>query len=55
MHIIIGEKRCPNCGVQGKRWKKEPEVFICPTCSSFFNEFGFVVEPQIEREEESFT
>ncbi len=49
MFIMIGSKRCPTCGVQGRKWKRKPEVLICPECSAFFNEFGFIIEPQSEK------
>ena len=49
--MLIGKKRCPTCCVVGKRWNKEPDVLICPTCNAYYNEFGFIVEPQIEKEE----
>lgn len=55
MHIMVGEKRCPSCGVRGEVWKRKPEVLVCPTCNSFFNEFGVVLESQIEKEEDQFT
>jgi len=47
---LIGKKRCPICGVKGKIWKKDIKVFVCPNCSSFFNEFGIVLEPEIKKE-----
>ena len=46
MFIFISEKNCPSCGMQGNKWKKEPKVYICPQCNSFFNEFGIIIEPQ---------
>ena len=55
MYIIIGKKRCPNCGVEGGIWKKRPEVLVCPLCNSFYNEFGVVLSSQVEREEDQFT
>lgn len=42
MFIIIGEKRCPNCGVLGKSWDKKLKIFVCPACNTIFNEFGFI-------------
>lgn len=42
MFMLIGGNRCPSCGVVGKIWKKEPEVYICPLCETIFNEFGLV-------------
>lgn len=42
--ILIGENKCPNCGVKGNQWKKKPEVYMCPACNSFFNEFGMVFD-----------
>jgi ribosomal protein S27E len=44
MFFMIGDKKCPNCGVEGKLWKKAPEVFVCPMCSSIFNKFGLIVD-----------
>ncbi len=46
MIMVISENRCPNCGVVGKSWKKKPEVFLCPLCSTIFNEFGLVAQGQ---------
>ncbi len=48
---LIGKKRCPNCGVKGKLWKKNPDVFVCPDCKTFFNEFGIILEPEIKKED----
>lgn len=48
---LIGKRRCPSCGVKGDRWKENPDVFICPSCSAFFNEFGIILEPKIEKED----
>lgn len=48
---LIGKKRCPFCGIRGGRWKKNPDILICPICKTFFNEFGVVLETQIEKEE----
>ncbi|MDD5416370.1 MAG: rubredoxin [Candidatus Aenigmarchaeota archaeon] len=50
MFIFISEKNCPSCGMKGDKWKKSPDVFICPQCKSYFNEFGVVVEPQVQEE-----
>jgi ribosomal protein L37AE/L43A len=47
---LIGKKRCPSCGVKGASWRKEPEVFMCPTCKTFFNEFGVILEASSEKE-----
>ena len=55
MFVLIGKKRCPSCGVVGKLWKRRPEVLICPTCNSYFNEFGIVLETQMEQEESMLT
>lgn len=49
---MIGKGRCPACGIKGKMWKKAPDIFRCPTCSTFFNEFGLIVESQLEKGEE---
>ena len=48
---MIGKRRCPSCGVRGIPWKKEPEVFVCPTCKTFFNEFGVVLESMVDKED----
>jgi ribosomal protein L37AE/L43A len=48
---LIGKQRCPSCGIKGKVWKKEPRVFHCPICKTFFNEFGIVLESQITKED----
>lgn len=46
---LIGKKRCPQCGIKVKAWKKGPDVFICPTCNIFFNDFGIVLEPESKK------
>jgi hypothetical protein len=51
---LIGKGRCPSCGIKGRMWKKSPEIFRCPTCNSFFNEFGMILESRSEKGE-SFT
>ena len=48
---LIGKKRCPTCGVKGKIWKKNPDVFVCPDCNLFFNEFGIILGSQTEKED----
>jgi hypothetical protein len=50
---LIGKGLCPACGIKGKLWKKDPDIFRCPTCSSFFNEFGIIIESRLERGDES--
>lgn len=50
MFVFISEKHCPSCGTMGKIWKKDPEVFMCPHCSSFYNEFGVVLEAKRQEE-----
>lgn len=47
---LIGNKRCPNCGVKGKAWKKGLGVFMCPSCSIIFNDFGIVADPSNKKE-----
>jgi len=47
---LIGKKRCPNCGIKGKIWKRKPDIFVCSKCNSFFNEFGIILESKIDRE-----
>jgi len=48
---LIGKKICPSCGIRGERWKKNPDVLICPSCKTFFNEFGVVLGTTIEKTE----
>lgn len=48
---LIGKKLCPSCGVRGSAWRKEPEVFVCPSCKTYFNEFGVVLESLADKEE----
>jgi hypothetical protein len=50
---LIGKGRCPGCGIKGKVWKKNPDIFRCPTCSSFFNQFGMVLNSKIDKGDES--
>jgi ribosomal protein L37AE/L43A len=50
MFMLIDKNRCPSCGTKGTAWKENKGVFICPKCSSFFNEFGFVMEPRNNEE-----
>lgn len=50
MYVVIGEKLCPSCGIKGKRWKRKPEVLICPKCNTFYNEFGIIIESQSDEE-----
>ncbi len=40
--------KCPLCGTSGITWKKDPEVFTCPNCSSLFSRFGLVIDPRQE-------
>ena len=47
---LIGKKRCPSCGIIGNRWKQNPDILICPTCKTFFNEFGVILESKLEKE-----
>jgi uncharacterized Zn finger protein (UPF0148 family) len=42
------QNKCPQCGIFGRLWNKEPEVFVCPNCSSLFSKFGFVLEAEKE-------
>ena len=48
---LIGKKRCPSCGVKGASWRRNPDVFICPFCKTFFNEFGVILETHYGKEE----
>ena len=47
---LIGKRICPSCGIKGSAWRKEPEVFVCPSCKTFFNEFGLVLESMNDKE-----
>ena len=47
---LIGNKRCPQCGVKGKAWKKDLDVQMCPSCNIFFNDFGIVLGTEAKRE-----
>ncbi|NOZ81574.1 MAG: hypothetical protein GXO63_00255 [Candidatus Micrarchaeota archaeon] len=49
MFLMVGENRCPSCGIVGETWKKKPEVFKCPSCNAIFNEFG-IIAPGVEKE-----
>lgn len=44
--------KCPLCGTSGRVWNKEPQVFECPQCSTFFSEFGVLMDSQREIAEE---
>jgi len=50
---LIGKGLCPTCGIKGKLWKRNPNIFRCPTCNSFFNEFGIIIESSKEKGDES--
>ena len=39
-------ERCPMCGVHGKVWNKEPEVFKCPNCLTFYSKFGLLLSEE---------
>jgi tRNA(Ile2) C34 agmatinyltransferase TiaS len=47
---LIGNKRCPNCGVKVRAWKKGLGVFRCPSCNLIFNDFGIVLSPKGKKE-----
>jgi len=49
---LIGRGRCPACGIKGKIWKRKPNIFRCPACSTFYNEFGLILESQVGKEGE---
>ncbi len=40
--------KCPRCGTNGKLWKKNPDIFICPNCSTIYSNYGTVLEPEEE-------
>ena len=50
MFIILGKKQCPSCGVHGKKWGEEKNVYMCPTCNTIFNEFGIIAQPEDKEE-----
>ena len=47
---LIGKKICPTCGIKGEKWKKNPDILICPSCKTFFNEFGVILGTTTEKE-----
>ncbi len=49
---LIGKRRCPNCGVKGKLWRRKPNVYICPNCKTFFSDFGIVLSSRVREEED---
>lgn len=55
MFVIIGGKKCPNCCIEGTKWRKKPDVFVCNKCNAYYTEFGIVIESQIFEEENRFT
>jgi len=50
MFMIVEPKKCPSCTTSGKIWKKNPEIFVCPNCSTVFNEFGILIVNEEEKE-----
>lgn len=46
------DHRCPMCGTSGKVWHKQPEVFVCPSCSSYYSRYGMVLETEVAPHEE---
>jgi hypothetical protein len=36
--------KCPLCGTSGKIWHREPKVFVCPNCYSYYSKYGLVLE-----------
>lgn len=44
MFMVVGENKCPACGVSGNVWKRKPELFICPSCNTIFHEFGLLFQ-----------
>ena len=52
MFVVVSKEHCPVCGVKGKKWSKDPLVFTCPVCKSYFNEFGIVIESVIQEKDE---
>jgi hypothetical protein len=46
--LIMFKDKCPLCGTHGRLWHKDPEVFVCPHCSSFFSKFGLVLGSEEE-------
>ncbi|MBI4016045.1 MAG: hypothetical protein HY362_05015 [Candidatus Aenigmarchaeota archaeon] len=49
--MFINESRCPSCGIESNVFMKDPKIFICPTCSTVFSEFGLVrsgVEQEVQ-------
>ncbi len=45
-------ERCPACGTKGKMWNEDPEVFVCPRCSTYFSKFGVLMDAHTDGETE---
>ena len=41
---MIFHGKCPLCGTAGKVWNRKPQVFQCPSCLTFYSNFGLVLE-----------
>jgi len=50
MFIVLGKKQCPSCGIDGKKWRQEKDVYECPSCSMIFNEFGIIAQREEKKE-----
>lgn len=44
-------ENCPMCGTVGRVWNKTPEAFQCPKCSTFYSQYGIVLETETETSE----
>jgi len=33
---------CPVCSMESGKWKGERNLFMCPSCSTVFSEFGII-------------
>ncbi|MBU5575288.1 MAG: hypothetical protein QXF15_01310 [Candidatus Aenigmatarchaeota archaeon] len=52
MFLVIGEDKCPFCGISGKVIKNtyNINIYFCPLCKTKFNEFGIIENSNITSE-----
>lgn len=53
MFMMVSEKKCPFCGVDGDEWKSEPVIYKCPNCDALFNRFGVIFTGKREEQKMS--
>ncbi len=51
MFLMVSERKCPFCGIEGKVWRRKPKIFICPNCNALYNHFGVLLEGEREKPE----